>query len=311
MNCILGIDTSNYTTSCALIDAETGKIAGFKKKLLPVKDGEMGLRQNDAVFHHTVQLPEMLNEMLKEVDCNICAVAVSEKPCSEDGSYMPCFLVGVLSAESIASSLKIPCYKTTHQIGHILACIYSAEKSDLIKSPFICFHISGGTTHGILVTPDEENIVDAKIVAKSLDLKAGQAIDRIGGKLGLAFPAGIELDKLARLSNMTFKKKAAFKGLDCCLSGIENLAEKMINDCADKKDVAKFTVDFIKNTLVEMKSRIIEEYGELPVCYAGGVMSNSIIKEELGGENSYFCDAEYSRDNAAGIAVYGYYKWNN
>ena len=88
---ILGIDTSNYTTSAALLDLETGEVHQ-EKQLLPVKVGEVGLRQSDAVFHHTRQLPELLERLRPFLENNpVCGVSVSTRPRNVDGSYMPCF----------------------------------------------------------------------------------------------------------------------------------------------------------------------------------------------------------------------------
>ena len=90
----LGLDTSNYTTSAAIYDAEAD-ILCQEKKLLPVKEGTLGLRQSDAVFHHTRQLPEIVEALLHDGGASdVAAVGASERPGSEPGSYMPCFLVG-------------------------------------------------------------------------------------------------------------------------------------------------------------------------------------------------------------------------
>ena len=109
--CVLGIDTSNYTTSAALVDVKSGELVRSVKKLLPVKAGELGLRQSDAVFHHTVQLPEILTELFDKA-CDIKAVGVSTKPTDEEGSYMPCFLAGYCSAKSICEATGVPLFKT-------------------------------------------------------------------------------------------------------------------------------------------------------------------------------------------------------
>ena len=309
MKCILGIDTSNYTTSVALVDISDGKVVLSLKKLLPVKKGERGIRQSDAVFHHTVALPELIAEAFSKCKCELTAVAVSEKPCSEEGSYMPCFLAGVSVAKSLASVLGVPLYKTTHQNGHILACLYSCSELESVNSDFICYHISGGTTQALLVQPSE-NIIEAKLIAKSLDLKAGQAIDRIGVKLGFDFPAGKYIDKLANTGTKTYTKCASFKGDDFSLSGLENLALKMIDEGEKNEDIAKFVIDYIANTLEKSAFLLKEKYGDVKLYFAGGVMSNSLISKRLSESlKAYFSKPEYSSDNAAGIALYGYLKW--
>ena len=303
----LGFDTSNYTTSVAFFDGE--KIIQ-KKKLLEVKAGERGLRQSDAVFQHTVNIPSLIQALTDVCDFNaVQAVAVSTRPRNVDGSYMPCFLVGEANAVSVSSVAKAPMYKTSHQVGHILAALYSIERLDLIHEPFVAFHVSGGRTEALLVTPDDEEIIRAELIAESTDLKAGQAIDRAGVMMGLKFPCGVELDKLAQNSDKEFKIKPSMKELNCSLSGVENKAKKMFENHESNEDIAKFVISYIAETLSEMTERILDKYGKMPIVFAGGVSSNSILKEKLGKKfNAYFAKPEFSCDNAAGVVIYAYLK---
>ena len=167
MNAYLGIDTSNYTTSCALYLPESGEVIQ-QKKLLPVKEGELGLRQSDAVFHHTVQLPELLEELLSDFNGRIVGAGVSDAPRRQEGSYMPCFLAGVNAAKAIALAGKLPLHRFSHQQGHIAAAVYSTNNSELFKERFLAFHVSGGTTDALLVTPDKNDIISAEMLASSL-----------------------------------------------------------------------------------------------------------------------------------------------
>ena len=301
----LGFDTSNYTTSVAVYDGVEIKQA---KKVLCVKSGEKGLRQSDAVFQHTVNMPSLLNSL--EIN-NIGAVGVSTRPRNIQGSYMPCFLVGVNTANAVSKAAGVPMYETSHQVGHILASLYSVNRLDLINERFIAFHLSGGTTEALLVKPDESEIISAEIIAQSLDLKAGQAVDRTGVMLGLDFPCGKQLDLLSRECEQNFKIKPSMKGLDCSLSGVENKARTMLENGASKQETAKFTLTYISQTICEMLRRIKREYGELPVVFSGGVASNSLLRQYVNNEfNAYFAQSEFSLDNAAGCAVYAYLKEN-
>lgn len=301
----LGFDTSNYTTSVAVYDGVEIKQA---KKVLCVKSGEKGLRQSDAVFQHTVNMPSLLNSL--EIN-NIDAVGVSTRPRNIEGSYMPCFLVGVNTANAVSKAAGVPMYETSHQVGHILASLYSVNRLDLINEQFIAFHLSGGTTEALLVKPDESEIISAEIIAQSLDLKAGQAVDRTGVMLGLDFPCGKQLDLLSRECEQNFKIKPSMKGLDCSLSGVENKARTMLENGASKQETAKFTLTYISQTICEMLRRIKREYGELPVVFSGGVASNSLLRQYVNNEfNAYFAQSEFSLDNAAGCAVYAYLKEN-
>ena len=303
----LGIDTSNYTTSSALYFSQDNRIVQAKK-LLPVKSGEKGLRQSDAVFHHTVQLHSVIKQVFEsgvKPDC-VCA---SNMPCMQSGSYMPCFLVGSNTAESISTVWNIPFVTTSHQHGHIVAALFSCGRLDLLEKPFIAFHLSGGTTQALLVEPDSKELFKCTVVAQSLDLKAGQAVDRVGLMLGLDFPCGPMLDKLAQTSSARYTIRPYRKDGNCSLSGIENKCRQMIEKGEVKEDVARYCIDYICASLDEMTAYLLGQYGNLPLVYSGGVMSNSIIREKISRKfPAHFASAEFSCDNAAGVAIIGFLK---
>lgn len=304
MSVSLGIDTSNYTTSVSAFDGE--KMI-FRKKLLPVKEGEKGIRQSDAVFHHTVQLPELLNDLCSEITADISAVGVSVKPSNQEGSYMPCFLSGIAVAKGISSALKIPLYEFSHQDGHIAAALYSCGKTDLMNKKFIAFHISGGTSQGLLVSPCGDRFT-TELLCDSLDLKAGQAVDRVGLMLGLKFPCGAELEKLALQSEKNFDKIKVFhKDSSFSLSGVENKCKQMFNNHENLCDIALYCIKYIESALSETCSSLLNQYGSLPVVFSGGVMSNSIIRKDFEKKfGAYFAEPAYSSDNACGIAYLAY-----
>ena len=287
MSVFLGIDTSNYTTSVAAYDSETGKMIS-EKLLLQVSENSCGLRQSDAVFLHVKQLGDVASKVLSQIGTLPVAVGFSGFPCDNAGSYMPCFLVGKMVAQCLKSAYKIP----------------AVDKLDLIKTEFLAMHISGGTTDLIKVVPDKDKIIAPQCIGKSLDLKAGQAVDRVGVMLGLNFPCGPELEKLANLSNKDFKIKPFVKGYDCSLSGVENKCKKMLENNEPRCDIAKFCIDYILKTLIAVCRNAREAYPQLPFVFAGGVMSNKYIQEHLQKEfGGYFAEPRFSSDNAAGIAV--------
>lgn len=304
MSLVLGVDTSNYTTSLAVVDLEQ-RIAIQSKKLLPVSEGALGLRQSDAVFHHTVQLPELFVNLSNNCDLSqVEAVGVSVTPRSESGSYMPCFLAGISAATAFASANSLVLRRFSHQQGHIAAALFSADRLDLFDKQFIAFHVSGGTTESVIVRPDSENICTTELVASSLDLKAGQAVDRVGVAMGLRFPAGKQLDELACQCNEKIKVKPVIKGCNCSLSGIENKCKKMLADGESKEKTARFCIEYICASLDAMTSALLEKYGDMPLVFSGGVMSNSIISKKLGEKyGAVFAKPEFSCDNAVGTAV--------
>ena len=302
---VLGIDTSNYTTSAALLDTDDMSVIQ-SKQLLPVKQGEKGVRQSEAVFHHTKQLPEVIDRLMSQGRCMPECIGVSVKPRLEEGSYMPCFLVGEGFADSLGSVIGVTPDKTSHQIGHILAAVYSSGRFDLLrdKKSFAAFHVSGGTTDLLYCEPDEENILKISRIGGSDDLKAGQAIDRCGVMLGLSFPCGQELERLALKSSADFKIKPSVKGLDCSLSGLENKCKDMLAKGNPKEDIARFCIMYVLESIKSLTKAFYERYGDKTVIYAGGVMSNGLIRGALEADERVFCEGEFSRDNACGVAVY-------
>ncbi len=311
MSLYLGIDTSNYTTSTAIYDSDSGKMYQ-QKQLLPVREGQLGLRQSDAVFHHTQQLSTLFNKLLSQTDSGkIAAIGVSTRPRPVEGSYMPCFTVGENTAKILSSALDLPLFGFSHQEGHIAAALFSADRADLFNKCFIAFHISGGTTEAVLANGSGCGF-SLELAAKSLDLHAGQAIDRVGLMLGLKFPCGAQLEKLALLNIEEIKLRPTLKGFDCCLSGVENQCRKLLDNGKSKEYIAAYCIRFIESTLTAMTRLLIQKYGELPLLYAGGVMSDSIIKNSLTEKyNAIFAEPSYSTDNAAGIAYLTYRKLKN
>ena len=230
----------------------------------------------------------------------------------EDAEALPetavllCFLVGESAADIIGSVNGIVPDKTSHQIGHILAALYSSNRLDLIfsSSPFAAFHFSGGTTDILLCTPDADKLLDIKRIGGSSDLKAGQAVDRCGVMLGLDFPCGKELEALAEKSSAVFKHKPAVKGTECSLSGLENKFRELSDNGVPDEDTAKYCLTYLLDTVKALTNNLYDGYGRIPVVYAGGVMSNRLIRSKLEESDRIFCAPEFSSDNAVGVAVY-------
>lgn len=314
MSLYLGFDTSNYTTSVALYDPEQDRV-WHAKRLLPVKPGEKGIRQSDAVFHHTQQLPELLETVLtdaaealhlsrKQLANEIGGIGVSTRPRRVEGSYMPCFTVGMTQANGIGAVLDLPVSEFSHQEGHIAAALYSAGRLDLIGTEFCAFHVSGGTTESLFVAPGTECPVEARLEGTSTDLKAGQAIDRTGVMLGLPFPAGPALEQLALKSDQTYNVRPSANGLDVSLSGVENKCQKMLAEGGRPEDIALFCLRSVEAALQSMADALLEQHPGKHLVFSGGVMSNGIIRKDF--EARYDCSfaaPEFSADNAAGVAV--------
>lgn len=307
IHCFVGFDTSNYTTSVAVCDSEGAVLANFKTPL-PVQEGQRGLRQSDAVFAHTRNLPELcrrLGAFLKEHDLCPVAVGVSTRPRDAEGSYMPCFLAGRAAAYAFAAASALPVYEFSHQNGHVMAALYSSGMRERWSGkPFLAFHVSGGTTEALLVEPSASDF-QITLIGETDDVNAGQLIDRVGVAMGLAFPCGREMEGLASsYTGTVYRHPVCVREGRCSLSGAENIAMRLLKETEDKCAVAAFVFDFICRTLLAMGEQAEERYGAYPVLFAGGVMSNHLMRRRLSERfDAAFAEPDFSADNAAGIAL--------
>ena len=297
----LGIDTSNYTTSVALFDGERGDLRSLRR-LLKVRPGELGLRQSDALFQHTVALPELLAELLEGAP-QIDAVGVSVSPCDFEGSYMPCFLPGKGTGESLAAALGVPLLRFSHQAGHVAAVLWDAKREDLYEKDFLAFHVSGGTTDALLVRPGTKTPFQIEKRAGSLDLKAGQLIDRVGLLLGLDFPAGKALDELSLRSGKRFSPRVFERDGSVSLSGAQNQCQKMFDEGQPREDIARYCLDFIVSALAQTAEKLLCDFPGLPLVFSGGVSANTLLQREMAARfDAVFSTHGFGTDNAAGVA---------
>ena len=296
---VLGLDTSNYTTSAALFDGETGRATG---RPLDVRPGELGLRQSDALFQHVKRLPGLLEELLSGGE-EVRAVGASTRPRAVEGSYMPCFLAGESQGRGIAAALGVPFYAHSHQQGHLAAAAWSAGRIDLLDAPFLAWHLSGGTTELLLVKP-KGCTVEAEIIGGTSDLSAGQLIDRTGVLLGLQFPAGKAIDQLYAQAEPCREPKVKLNGLTFSLSGMENQVKALAEGGAAPAAIARFAIDAVTDVVRRATLEAQGRWPGLPVLCSGGVASNTRLRQVL-TENcgAIFAQPRYSTDNAMGTAI--------
>lgn len=300
---VIGFDTSNYTTSIAYFDGKNGINCS---QLLPVKMGELGLRQSDAVFHHTKSLPELSGRLFSDISAdNIQAIGVSTRPRAVEGSYMPCFMVGFSHAKLLADAYKVPLFAFSHQQGHIAAALWSAGRLDLLGKPHLAWHLSGGTTELLLVEPDG-NAVKCTKIGGTTDISAGQLIDRTGQLLGLPFPAGKHIDAVSRdaKNNEIFRVKC--KDMEFSLSGIQNKVQKFYQDANNETETAAYALRCVCYAVKKATENALNYYPGLPVVFSGGVASNTMLRESLASLNAIFAEPQYSTDNALGVAILTY-----
>ena len=297
---VIGIDTSNYTTSIALFDGAGGENCS---KLLPVKTGELGLRQSDAVFAHIKSLPELSGRLFSHVqEDSITAIGVSTRPRAVEGSYMPCFMVGYSHAKMLSDALQVPLVEVSHQQGHVAASLWSAGQLELMDMPHLAWHLSGGTTELLLVEPEGRNVKCTKI-GGTTDISAGQLIDRTGQLLELPFPSGKHLDVLSRdaVKKDVFKVKCL--DFQFSLSGVQNKVQQYHAANSDPVETAGYALRCVAKAVYLATEQALKAYPGLPVVFSGGVASNTLLREVIAPLNPIFSQPQFSTDNAMGVAV--------
>ena len=300
---VIGFDTSNYTTSVAWFDGVDGLNCS---KLLPVKQGELGLRQSDAVFAHIKSLPELSGRLFSNVtDDPVSAIGVSTRPRAVDGSYMPCFMVGYSHAKLLSDQLGVPLVEVSHQQGHVAASLWSAGRLDLMERPHLAWHLSGGTTELLLVEPLGKNVCCTKI-GGTTDISAGQLIDRTGQLLDLPFPSGKHIDAIHKDAQLTEVFKVKCPGTEFSLSGVQNKMQQFHDAHASDCETAAYVLRCVAHAVYASTVNALKQYPGYPVVFSGGVASNSLLREKLAPLDPIFSQPQYSTDNAMGVAVLAY-----
>lgn len=297
---VIGIDTSNYTTSIAYFDGEGGENCS---RLLPVRQGELGLRQSDAVFAHIKSLPELSGRLFSHIQKDtITAVGVSTRPRAVEGSYMPCFMVGCSHAKLLADALGVPLVEVSHQQGHVAASLWSAGRMDLMEKTHLAWHLSGGTTELLLVEPEGRNVKCTRI-GGTTDISAGQLIDRTGQLLDLPFPSGKHLDSLSREAVGKDMFRVKCRNSEFSLSGVQNKVQQFYAACADPAETAAYALRCVARAVYQATAQALEAYPGLSVVFSGGVASNSMLRELTATLHPVFAQPQFSTDNAMGVAV--------
>ncbi|MBO4836314.1 MAG: hypothetical protein J5564_01330 [Clostridia bacterium] len=302
---VIGIDTSCYTTSVAAA-GEDGIICSCRK-LLPVPSGTRGLRQSEAVFAHIRQLPDVYAQALSSLKGRTPqAVCVSASPRDGSDSYMPVFRTGQSFARVLADTWQVPLFATTHQRGHVRAALYH---SGLNAERYLALHLSGGTTEvigmqGKLLT----------LLAGTMDLHAGQLMDRTGVALGLPFPAGPRMEQLARLGKSRSLLPVSMEGNGCHFSGAETRIMQWIADRSmTAEDIAAEVFSLIARTSLRLLTWSRDRTGIGDALLTGGVASSLLFRDLVCEVNEkrrlgfrlFFGEPQYAGDNAAGVALIG------
>jgi N6-L-threonylcarbamoyladenine synthase len=313
MKVILGIDTSCYTTSAALVSME-GELIASSRRLLTVAEGERGLQQSQGLFQHVKNLPDMIERVMADApDAQIVAVCASTRPRPVEDSYMPVFRAGESQARAAAAMLRVPFYAVSHQEGHVRAALVGAGINE--KEPFLALHLSGGTTEVLL--SDSGRLT---LLGGSLDLHAGQLVDRTGVRMHTGFPAGPALEKLAMLGKPEGLIGVSVKGINCNLAGAENKVARWLEQgSVPNEQIAAEVFDFIARTIERMIEAACQTTNTRQALLAGGVASSTLLREMVDQRarkrrlDCRLCYAkpELSGDNAVGVALLGMEKFRN
>lgn len=302
----LGVDTSAYTTSLAIVD-EQAQLQWEARKVLDVPAGACGLAQSAAFFQHVQNLPHLVKEVPAHLWAGLAGIGVSTAPRPVKGSYMPVFTAGYCVASSLATGLRLPLYPTSHQEGHLAAGIVSGR---LTENQFLAIHLSGGTTELLQIEKKEPGKIEIELLGGTTDLHAGQFVDRIGVRLGLPFPAGKELERLAQSadSEAVSLLPSAVRGLEVSFSGVESAAQRLIDQHIPPAQVARAVEGCVARTIAKLLQAGIEKKGIEHCLIVGGVASNQFIRAELSRRLArktelYWAKPEWSRDQAIGVAL--------
>jgi N6-L-threonylcarbamoyladenine synthase len=301
---IIGIDTSCYTTSIALIN-DDGSIIKNHRLMLQVKPGQRGLRQSEAVFQHIQNLPRLVEDISETIP--VLAVSASTKPRPVAGSYLPVFKVGASFGATLARLIGVPFYETSHQEGHLRAGFCNGE---LPNKPFLAWHLSGGTTELLLIKTLSGGFNIEKVGGSS-DLQVGQLVDRIGVALGAGFPAGKYLEELAKQSQSTESLPVVTKDLTISFSGPDTAGKRLLDAGINHPELARRVFNCICRSLIKVTLEAARRYQVNLVLLAGGVASNELIRMALLEEKTLsdlklvFAPKELSSDNAVGVGLIG------
>ncbi len=313
MGIIIGIDTSCYTTSMAVINKEE-ELLKEHRLVLKVPEGKRGLQQSQAVFQHVQNMKTLfqgINPIIKSK--NILAIVASTRPRSVEDSYMPVFTVGESQGRVLSEFLGVPFWATSHQEGHLLAGLWSSKLD--WNEDFLAVHLSGGTSELLRVTTGKgKKIFNIDCLGGTLDLHAGQFVDRVGVAMGLPFPAGTHLEKLAATSRGQNTYIPTYvNGYSFSFSGGETSALRLVTEGYPFEVVARAVENCIAKTTEKVVSKAIRSTGLKNILLVGGVAANRHLRTRLRlrlehnavGGKLFFADPYFSTDNAVGTAISG------
>jgi N6-L-threonylcarbamoyladenine synthase len=315
---VLGIETSCDETGVALYHTEQGLLAQQLYSQIDLHKEYGGVVPELASRDHVAKLLPMIDSVLNQASSQqeqLDAIAYTQGP-----GLAGALLVGAATAKTLAMLLDIPAIGVHHMEGHLLAPLLENEQPDF---PCVALLVSGGHTQLVAV----EKIGSYDLLGESLDDAAGEAFDKAAKMLGLPYPGGPEIAKLAKngdLSRFTFPRPMTNKpGLDFSFSGIKTFTLTTVESLGgslrdisalteqDKADVAACFQEAMVDTLVIKCRRALAQTGLKQLIIAGGVSANSLLREKLSlmldkqGGTVFYASPSLCTDNGAMIAFAG------
>lgn len=313
---ILGIESSCDETAAAVIRNGREVLSNIISSQIELHKLYGGVVPEIASRKHMEKINQVIEEALEEAEVSlddIDAVAVTYGP-----GLVGALLVGVAEAKAICYAKKKPLVGVHHIEGHVSANYIEHPE---LEPPFLCLIVSGGHTHLVVV----KEYGEYEIVGRTRDDAVGEAFDKVARSIGLGYPGGPKIDKLAKEGNENAIKfpKAKVEGapLDFSFSGVKSAVLNHINGCKMKgrevnaADIAASFQKAVVDVLVEKTMLAAKEYGMKTVAIAGGVASNSTLRnkmKEACEKHNYILSYPspiYCTDNGAMIGVAGYYEY--
>ena len=317
---ILGIESSCDDTSAAVLENNNILANVIANQDIHKKYG--GVVPELASRAHQQNIIPVVDTALKTAEITkdqLTAIAFTRGP-----GLLGSLLVGTSFAKSFALGLKIPLVDVDHLQAHILAHFIQNEDGsrDLPSFPFLCLTISGGHTQIVVI----RNYFDMEIIGSTIDDAAGEAFDKAAKIMGLPYPGGPEIDKLAKQGNPNRFKfpKPKIQELDFSFSGLKTSFLYFVRDELkknenfieeNKADLAASIQQTIVNILIEKLEKAAKQTGITEVAIAGGVSANSEMRTRLTESGKklnwkvFIPEFQFTTDNAAMIAIAGYYKY--
>ena len=309
---ILGIESSCDETSVSVVKNGREVSSNIISSQIEIHKLYGGVVPEIASRNHVENISIVIKQALEEANItfdDIDAIAVTYGP-----GLVGALLVGVSAAKGLAYALNKPLVGVHHIEGHI-AANYIQNKE--LEPPFISLVISGGHTHLIHV----KSYTEFEILGRTRDDAVGEAFDKVARVIGLGYPGGPKIDKLAKEGKITFKfPRVYFENLDFSFSGIKTAVINTVHNSKEEINKADLCVSFeeaVSDVLVTNSIKALEQTGLDKLVLAGGVAANSYIREKLEnalnekGYNLYYPSNVLCTDNAAMIASAGYYRYIN